>query len=856
MNDRVLPKSEILTGLFQLQQRYSALLFQSEEYKNQGNLDAAIAAYDELITVLSQQLELVLLNNSHYPDSPFDIPPIVDPLLNAMTVQADLFEVVGNFEKAEELREKAISLSAEHLSKFATAERERQRAASLISQGRFNEALVILTAARNRFKEQGDPINMASVTANIAGILEWLGDFDRALEEVKLASQFIEPLISEEGVSPLDIAASLSSGQFQEAQDLEKLLKISLELEQIQARMDRYLGNFVEAERQFRKIMSKVPAVSQPAIEFQLAAILIASGRCKEGLDFVKRLEPTFKGLLRPKLGVLLKVKAEALLGLGKPDEALTMLDAAVDDLSNYRDPDSLWKVQWLRASTLGALDRPAQALETYTQTISTINDLRKAPLGYRLDSTYLRDKLPVFEAAIALAYKSDDAENCCRFMEMIKSRILTATLSIPASDQPKSTSDLDRRVDDLSRQIDALEYTAYSTGGIDEIKQRRESLLSARTDLMEQIRFSDPRWRSLSEPIPFDIKRILDLLEKREQAALTLFYQPYQVTGVLLKDGKCSVKTVQLSAETIAALANYQQNLQSTQPRLQWYDPSAGLKLDAQHFVSAELWTSAIQAASLIIIPHGPLHLLPWAGLTFKGKRLFEYCPVGIVPNLSCLPSLQTDFSAPPHVALIGAPDYSSLPKLRPLQYALEELETIRDIYSSRSAVIDDVLMAQTALKTNFWQIAKHENAAGNILHIACHGNFVTGFPMNSGLLLTDGKIDATNIARSRLLYDEVILSACSTGYRPTEVRGVALSGDDILGLPGAFLEAGVRSILVGIPRVREDATLQFMTIYHETRVEGKSPMFALQETQRAMLSSPLYSPYLWIGFTVYGCQ
>jgi CHAT domain-containing protein len=83
-----------------------------------------------------------------------------------------------------------------------------------------------------------------------------------------------------------------------------------------------------------------------------------------------------------------------------------------------------------------------------------------------------------------------------------------------------------------------------------------------------------------------------------------------------------------------------------------------------------------------------------------------------------------------------------------------------------------------------------------------------------------------------------------------------VTLSGDDILGLPGAFLESGIRSVLVSIPRARDDATLQFMTIYHENRAEGKSPLFALQETQKAMLSSPVYPPYLWIGFTVYGCQ
>jgi CHAT domain-containing protein len=856
VNDQGPSKDEILLKYYHLQQHFFALLSQSESLKNQGDLDAAIAAYDELIAVLRQLLELTLLNNARYPDSPFDVPPTVEPLLNAMLVQADVFEAAGNLKRAEERREQALTLSREHLTQDATAERERQVAAPLIGQGRFNEALVLLTTARDRFWEEGDPLRMASVTANIAGIYEWLSDFERALAEAKWASRLIEPSISKEEPSQQGILSSLLADHLQEAEKRAKLLQISLELEQIQARTNKYLGNFAEAEHQFRQILPRVPAEGQPGIEFQLASIRVAEGRFEEGLDYIKRLEPIFQGLLRPKLGVLLKHKAEALLGLGRPDEALPLVDAAIEDLSHYRDLDSLWKIQWLRASTLEALNRPEAALEAYAQTVDTINRLRKAPLGYRLDSTYLRDKRPTFEAAITLAGEQDEAEACCRFMEMIKSRILTAALSVPTRDVPESTANLDIQADELSNQVDALEYAGYRDGWTEEIEQERATLLSKRTAFMERIRFSDPRWRSLSEPVPFSVEQILDLVTRREQAALTLFYQPPRVTGVLLEDGRCSVADVEMSAKASTALASYQQNLQSTQPRPQWYDPSTSLELNAEDLVAPELLMPALQGQSLIIVPHGPLHLLPWAGLIFEGKRLFEYCPVGILPNLSCMPILQTDFSPSPRVGLVGAPDYSALPRLRPLVFAPTELETIEEIYASHAGVIGDVLMDQAASESDFWQLCAHRNAAGNILHVACHGNFTTGDPMNAGLLLTDGKIDATEIARSRLLYNEVILSACSTGYRPTEVGAVVLSGDDILGLPGAFLEAGARSVLVSIPQARDDATLEFMTMYHEKRAEAHSPLIALQETQEMMLSGSVYPPNLWIGFTVYGCQ
>ena len=58
------------------------------------------------------------------------------------------------------------------------------------------------------------------------------------------------------------------------------------------------------------------------------------------------------------------------------------------------------------------------------------------------------------------------------------------------------------------------------------------------------------PPWRSLSEPVPFDLQRVVDILKQRKQAALTLFYQPQQVIGVLVQDGRCVGARAHLSDE------------------------------------------------------------------------------------------------------------------------------------------------------------------------------------------------------------------------------------------------------------------------------------------------------------------
>jgi CHAT domain-containing protein len=317
----------------------------------------------------------------------------------------------------------------------------------------------------------------------------------------------------------------------------------------------------------------------------------------------------------------------------------------------------------------------------------------------------------------------------------------------------------------------------------------------------------------------------------------------------VLIQDGRCQAAKLALTEPAGQALARYQANLQAAHPTPQWFDPSAGLGLSA-----ADLLPPALQSRSLVVIPHGPLHLLPWAGLLYQGRRLFEYCPVGVLPNLSCLPLLAVDFSAAPQAALFGAPDYRTL-RLAPLPLAEVELRTIELSYLQGAGLLAPPVLGAQATQANFWRLAHHPAAAGQVLHLSSHAAFEPAEPLSSGLLLTDGRIDAAELARAALPYAEVILSACSTGYRPTSVQGVALVGDDILGLPSALLEAGVRSVLVSIPPAREDASQRFMTLYHESRAAGAPPLAAYQATQQEMLTAGEFAPYLWVGLTVYGC-
>jgi CHAT domain-containing protein len=874
LGKKSMTKVELLLAISKIQLQIRQPLMGLAGYANQGDPAVAIALCEQLVPLLKQNLSLEELNNQEYPDTPMDVRPTAQTLSNTMFIQADKVETYSR-EQAEKTRAEAIQICQNYLSKSEATLAQLNRIGSLQRLGQFNEALTILAKTRDELLRLNDPLNVAKATISLVDMLQWLGDYDRALAEIIRAQEFVKPFISGEQISSqneqnalLGAIAGVTAefgnaatpasftAKVKEAELRAKLWQVAFSLEFSHAIINRYLGNYAEAKQQLNSILSQTPGEGKIGIQYQLAAISISETNYEEGLKYISLLEPLMLGDLRPKLGGLLSLKAEALLGLGRTDEALIVLNQAVQDLVSFSEPDSLWRAHWRRARVLEALGQTDQAIESYLLAANTINRLRKAPLGYRLDSTYLKDKFQVFEDAIALCCDQGKAETCCSLMEMIKSRALTATLSVPLSDQHPTANDLDKQFDSLSSQIDATEYAIYSGGQTSEMMKKRELLLSEREKLLEETRFSDPRWRSVSEPVPFDLSKTLSLLSQRHQAALSLFYKAGQVIAVLLKDQKCEVDSIQLTPQTCSALASYEENLQSDKPNLKWFDPSASLNLSADQLIPSRLLNAALNADSLVVVPHGSLHLLPWAGLAFGDKRLFEYCPASIIPNLSCLLMLDSTLSSSPRVAIIGAPDYSALRSLKPLDLAPEELATIREIYPSPPGIIADVMQGKDATETNFWQLIKNENSPGNILHVACHGTFVTGDPMNSALLLTSSKVDAAEISRSKIHYDEIILSACSTGYRPTTVQGVPLTGDDILGLPGAFLEAGARSILVSIPKAREDVTLEFMTIYHENRAKGLSPVHSLQQTQKIMLSSSMSKPFLWIGFTLYGCQ
>jgi CHAT domain-containing protein len=853
-----------LLELARFQPELGSLFINAEQLKLGGDFGAAHAAYQRYIAQSRVYLKATIDFNARFPGPPLTLPEIVQPLINALMVDADIVQALGDRVAAGHLRDEALQVSSTHLGRRGTAEAERSRAASLTLEGRFNEAIVALMGARDVALETGDTLRSARIAIDLADILHWLGDMARAEEEIDHAASIIGPILGKHEIAQKDIlvgvAASISSimagrGDAGEALGAAQLYRAFTEITYYRGLIAKARAQWDQAERHFTRVLSDYQALgSGQAVEFQLAQITLGRGEYAKALSQAQSIAAVFeRGAFRPKRAVLHRLQAECFHALGDSTTALQLIDESIQDLSSlHYDPDALWRSQHLRAHICSDNGDREQALQSWRGAIETISDLRRAPLGYRLDSTYLADKKDLYSEAISEAARADRAADCCRFIENIKSRTLSAVLSTPRS-KSESSQDLKSQFDEITQQLDAVEYQAYREGWTNERTSNRRVMLKRRAELLERIRIADPRWRALSHSRQINIDAALRVLSSRSQAAVTLYYEPPELSAVLLFAGGVRVGQLQVTEKLAANLAEYSKNLQKPNPDFHKYDLSTEYSVQAEDLIPASLLEQALTARSLIMIPHGLLHLVPWAGLIYEGKRLFERLPVGLLPNLDTAVT-EIRPSKPRNAALMGVGHYPGFQKLGDLPSAPGEMKDIGDIYHDADVEVRGPVLDGEATERAFWDLVKHATGPGNLLHLSCHGMIVPKEPMNSGLLLFDSKVDAAEVARTPLPFDEVVLSACSTGWRPTEVGDILLTADEILGIPAGFLEAGVKSVLVSITQAQGPAARALTTHYHRKRALGDPPLLAFQAAQKQMLESGT-APSMWIGFALYGC-
>jgi CHAT domain-containing protein len=285
---------------------------------------------------------------------------------------------------------------------------------------------------------------------------------------------------------------------------------------------------------------------------------------------------------------------------------------------------------------------------------------------------------------------------------------------------------------------------------------------------------------------------------------------------------------------------------------------------------------------ARVIVVPHGPLFLLPFAGLVAAdGSYLVERVALSYTPSVGTLREVAARRSHAPRrprgVLAVGNPrgvsgagqeDASELPDL---PGAEAEARQVAALFAPPEAVL---LTGPAAREDRVRALAPGRA----VVHIAAHAVLREDAPLASYLALaappppgrvaagvpdarSDGRLTAREVLEIPLDADLVVLSGCQTGLG-------AVSGDGVSGLSRAFLHAGAASLVVSLWRVADVVGHDLMTGFQRgLQVDGRDAADALRRAQLATIDQlrrgalrdragvPLAeSPIYWAPFVLVG--
>jgi CHAT domain-containing protein len=313
----------------------------------------------------------------------------------------------------------------------------------------------------------------------------------------------------------------------------------------------------------------------------------------------------------------------------------------------------------------------------------------------------------------------------------------------------------------------------------------------------------------------------------------------------------------------------------------------------------------SLATAERILVVPDGPLHLLPFAALVAPSpdterpwRYLVEWKPVHVAASVTVWEELKKDRPAAPNqspttLLAFGDPLYpsSNTPAtarhpdvlravaigggLRPLPATRDEVLAIADLFGEHATT----LLGPEATEER----AKSAGNGPRLIHFAAHGILDPQVPLDSAIALSipenpqdgrdNGLLQAWEIFESlRIEADLVTLSGCETAL------GQELPGEGIVGLTRAFQYAGARTVLASLWSVTDRSTAELMKRFYGYLRDGQTKDQALRSAQIDMIrasagddedasvtrgvnvlakgtgSTSYASPFYWAAFQLFG--
>jgi CHAT domain-containing protein/Tfp pilus assembly protein PilF len=551
------------------------------------------------------------------------------------------------------------------------------------------------------------------------------------------------------------------------------------------------------------------------------------------------------------------------------------------------------------RARTPQAADFFRRAVTVIEAQLQQLGGTREEQADFR--ARYLDYYRDAIDALVELG-RSDEALGV---MESSRARLLLAMLAerdlVLASDAP---GDLDRERAVLSRELHRLQGELLRPGGerepadVARLQDRLRQVRERQQQLREELTRQAPRLAALRYPEPLDAAGVRRSLDPGTVLVAFSTGRERSVVFVVTREGVSATPL----AIGVADLADQVRAFRNLLQRAPGSVSDETLHERAQRLYDLVLRPVEHQLATatrLVLVPDGPLHLLPFGALVRATSAvdppqyLAEWKPLSVTLSATLLaelgrhrPSAGDDGQPGPLVAfgdpVVSGPSIEG-PGAQPTRQAL--LETLRrqgmelgPLPATRREVASlgrmwgdraTVLVGDAATEDQVMTLGRRPR----FVHFACHGLVDERSPLDSSLLLSpptharetqsNGILQAWEVFEGvRLDAELVVLSACDTAL------GRELDGEGLIGLTRAFQYAGARAVVASLWSVADDTTAALMTTLYEGLRAGLPKDRALQAAQQALLHRKVPSidpngaavevdaanPFFWAAFQLYG--
>ena len=744
---------------------------------------------------------------------------------------------LGRFEESIQASRSAQEKMTQLGQKVEAARAQQALAVTYFVLGRYNEALVHLDQARDVFVADGRQRDAILVELFISDCLLQLRRFAEVLERCCQ----IQELFAELGT------------RFEVAQ---ALLNEAVAYAGLQ-RYSEAIDSLAEARRLFDAEGNRVWVA---CTDLERAVLLWHQHSFEESLETAQACAGVFQAQHLPirEAGAHL-IAARAAAALNRYNLARQLLSQVLAVAESHDIPSLSYQGHHLLGRLSAAEEGHETARAEYEHAIGELERLRgRLMVEFRIG--FVEDKQVVYEDMVDLCLEQDQPSRALEYAERAKSRALLDLLAYRLDLSVQAREGADRGlVDELTRlrlERDRLyrrwegreesREEGWDVAGKDrqEAYQGILALEKRITRIWHQLLVRNASyardaalWQVRTEPVQPYLGP--------ETALLEYFLVRQQLVAFVVTEGGVQFRRLPGDLDQVQGLT-----------QLLWLNlravasggpaRAASLAANAQGLLQ-RLHQQLVQPLGdalapyprLIVVPHGPLHYLPFQALHDGASFLLERHEISYLPGASLLRYCREARLADSGLLALGHSHGGRLP------HAVQEAARVAAILNGRAFVEEEATLP----------LLRALAPGCRAIHLAAHGEFRPDNALFSGLALSGGWLTTLDIFDLRLKASLVTLSACQTG------QNVVAAGDELMGLMRAFLSAGTASVVLGLWTIEDRSAEQLMEAFYRRLAEGWGKGRALRQAQLQLLregnagNGDTYAhPYYWAPFFLVG--